>query len=312
MNRLLVLTRGAGEYIELLRANALPHIDIIASAKEDETRTLVRDCNIVLGNPSMVAGILDDAVGLEWVQSTFAGVDVLCGEGLRRDYVLTGVKGIFGPLMSEYVIAYMLALERHLFETRENQWVSTWASTPYRSLQGLTLGLCGLGSIGKHIARTAASFGMRVVAYKRTPETVPYVDQVYTGDSFDDFLGLPDYLVLVLPRTPETTALIDADALSRMKPSSVLINVGRGNVVVESDLVGALETGVISAAILDVFEEEPLKSTHALWTLPNAYITPHNAAFSFPRDIVGIFCDNYRRFVRKELLQYIIDFNRGY
>jgi len=275
MNRLLILTIDADDYSSLLRDSHLQDLEILSCSREEDAREAIQNCNIVLGDPAMVATVLDHARSLRWVQSTFAGIDPLCEKGLRRDYVLTGVKGIFGPLISEYVFAYVLALERHLFETRENQRNKSWIVMPYRSLRTLTMGVCGLGSFG-------------------------------------EFLESLDYLVVALPRTLDTNRLIDSAALSKMKPSAVLINVGRGNAVVESDLVDALRAGTIRAAVLDVFEQEPLPPDSALWGLSNAFITPHNSAFSFPEDIMEIFCDNYRRFLDHRPLRYVVDFERGY
>jgi phosphoglycerate dehydrogenase-like enzyme len=215
-------------------------------------------------------------------------------------------------MMSEYVLAYILAIERQLFETKENQIAKVWGKVSYRGLRELTLGICGLGSIGRHLAQTAHHFGMRVIAFKRTPAEIPYVERVYTGASFGKFLGLLDYLVLVLPNTPDTTGLINSESLKKMKPSAILMNVGRCNAIVEADLIHALKNRQIRAAVLDVFAEEPLPSSSPFWELPNAFITPHNSAISSPEGILPIFCKNYHCFLEKMPLNYMIDFNRGY
>ncbi len=312
MDQLLVLSHDADKYFKLLKECEFPDLEVVSCSHEDEAREAVRSSNIVLGDPTMVANILHQARCLEWVQSTFAGVEALCAEGLPRNYILTGVKGIHGPLMCEYVFGYILAIERHLFETKENQNVKAWVDMPYRSLRGLTLGICGLGSIGKHLAQTAIHFGMKVVAFKRTPAKLPYVERVYTGSSFGEFLGLSDYLVVVLPRTNDTNGLINSETLKKMKSSAVLINIGRGNAVVEADLIHVLKNRLIHAAVLDVFEEEPLPSHSPLWDLPNTLITPHNSALSFPGDIIQIFYKNYQCFIEKQPLNYVIDFKRGY
>jgi len=312
MNHLLVHATDPDTFCELLRQCDLPELEIICAADAAMARDAIRNCNIVLGEPPMIAGILDQAQSLEWVQSTFAGVEQFCAPGLRRDYILTGVKGVHGPLMSEYVFAYILAIERHLFETKKNQESGMWVDIPYRSLRGVTLGICGLGSVGKHLAQTASYFGMRVLGYKRTPAETPFVERVYTGASFHEFLAELDYLVLVLPNTPETNGLINMDTIKQMKPSAIIINGGRDNAVNESDLVTALSKRMIRGAVLDVFKQEPLPAGSPLWALADLFITPHNAAFSFPRDIVEIFRENYQRFIEKKPLMYKIDFERGY
>ena len=314
MNHLLVLASDADDYCKLLEELELSDLEFISSKGGDDAREKIRNCNIVLCEPGLVAPVLHEVKCLQWVQSTFAGIELLCAEGLRRDYMLTGIKGVYGPVISEYVFAYILALERHLFETRENQKSKDWSILPYRRLKDLTFGVCGFGSIGKHVAQTAASFGMQVIAYKRTPDDneYPFLKKIYTGSSFGEFLGLSDYLVLVLPNTLETTGLFDYQALKQMKPSAVLINVGRGNAIVEADLVRALKEHAIRSAVLDVFQEEPLPLDSELWTLPNALVTPHNSGFGFPKDIIQVFFDNYQCFLNQQPLRYVIHFERGY
>jgi len=273
---------------------------------------LVAGCNIVLGEPSLTGRVLASADRLEWVQSSWAGVDRLCRPELRHDYILTGVKGIFGALISEYVLTYLFALERQIFDIRANQLQKHWQSSPYRQAKDITLGIIGLGSIGQHIARTARCFGLRVTGFNRSGKPCADVEKVYTEEYLAEFLAEPDYLVLTLPDTPQTRHFINADTLAMVKSSTVLINVGRGSIVNESDLVTALQQGQIGAAILDVFEAEPLPGDSPLWGLPNVYVTPHFAAASFPQDVAGIFVENYGRFIRGDPLLHVIDFDRGY
>ena len=312
MNKLLILSPDSDEYALLIQQRELPELSLLSCNTIDQGISRVSECNIILGQPAWVKSILRPAGRLKWVQSTFAGVEALCSKDLRKDYILTGVKGVFGPLMSEYVFAYILALERQLLETYTNQKTKQWRVIPYRGLQGLTLGICGLGSVGRQIAATGKHFKMRVLAFKRTPEAGPPLEKVYTGRALGEFLGQLDYLVITLPLTSQTEHLFNYETLSRMKPTAVLINAGRGRVVAQEDLAQALRQGLIRGAVLDVFEKEPLPEESPLWEMPNILITPHNAAVSFPEDIVAIFADNYRRFIKKEKLRHIIDFKRGY
>lgn len=312
MNRLLILATDVAKYTSLIEAENLPKLEILEHGAQASTRDLAADCNIILGGPSKVAEVLAGAAALEWVQSTWAGVDILCQQSLRRDYVLTGVKGVFGPLISEYVMAYLFAFERHLFTMRSNQLQRLWKPLEYRPSQEITLGIIGLGSIGAHLARTASQLGIRVIGLNRSGNSCAHVEKVYTQDDSAGFYEEPDYVVVTLPDTPRTRHFINADSLDMMKPSAVLMNVGRGSLVNESDLVAALQTGVIGGAVLDVFENEPLAQNSPLWELPNVYITPHTAATSFPEEIVGIFVENYQRFMDGQPLSHIIDFDLGY
>ena len=311
-NRLLIITWDSTLYAELIMRLDLTDLELIACESIEEAKKLVEHHNIILGEPARIANVLGAAKKLQWVQSIFAGVEALLGPGRRTDYVLTGVKGVFGPLMSEYVFAYILALERNIFKVYENQKERIWKKIPYESLQGKLLGICGLGSIGRHIGQTAKHFGMKVWGYKRSYEEVSEVDRIFFRANFREFLSNPDYLVITLPSTPETLHLIDYEAFHAMKRSALLISIGRGNVVSESALVRALEEKLIRGAVLDVFEEEPLPEKSPLWALPNVLITPHNSGFSFPENVVKIFAENYQRFVDNKPLKYMVDFDRGY
>ncbi len=311
-NCLLILTRDPDPYVRLIAALDLADLDVKACRTPQEAWAYVEACNIILGEPDRIVPLLGDARRLAWIQSTFAGVEALVASPQRTDYILSRVEGIFGPLMSEYVFAYILALERNLFQTHENQKNRDWQDMPHRSLTGLLLGICGLGSIGRHIARTAGCFGIKVWGYRRSGEPVPGVDRVFARPGFTEFLSCPDYVVITLPNTPETVHLFDDTAFEAMKPSAVLINVGRGTVVSEHSLVRALAQQQIRGAVLDVFEQEPLPEENPLWGLPNVLLTPHNSAYSFPKDVVPIFAENYRRFTAGRPLRYVVDFDKGY
>jgi len=312
LNKLLILTEDAEKYAPLVRAACLQRLEILAARDIKTATELVVDCNIILGAPPLVSDILSSADRIEWVQSSWAGIDRLCQSELRRDYVLTGVKDIFGGLISEYVLTYLFALERQIFAMRANQLQKRWLPRPYRPAKDITMGIIGLGSIGQHVARAARCFGIRVTGLNRSGRPCDGIEKVYTEENLAEFLAEPDYLVLTLPDTPQTRNFINADVLGMMKSSVVLINVGRGSIVKESDLAAALQQGQISGAVLDVFETEPLPADSPLWGLPNVYITPHFAAASFPEDVVEIFVKNYGRFIQGRPLLHLIDFARGY
>ena len=312
MNKLLILSADAEKYLTLIKSADLPKLEIKSTADVTSAKSLIADCNIVLGDPPLLTDVLGSAARLEWVQSSWAGVDQLCKPGQRRDYVLTTARGIFGFLISEYVMAYLFAFERGLFRMRRNQFEQNWKPLGYRPASDITLGIVGLGSIGRQLALTARHFGMRVTGLNRSGKPCEDVDRVYTAGDIAGFLKTPDYVVLTLPATRDTHHFIRSDTLKLMKSSAVLINVGRGNSVNETDLVKALEKGLIGGAVLDVFESEPLAKNSPLWNMPNVYITPHMAATTFPDKIAGIFTGNYQRFLHKQPLQHEVDFELGY
>ena len=312
MNNLLILSTQAEKYSELIKTADLPQLEIKIASDIESAQVQIAECNIMLGNPALISEVLASAGQLEWVQSSWAGVDHLCGKGLRRDYVLTSPKGVFGSLISEYVMTYLFALERGLFAMRSNQQEQHWQPLSYRPSYDIRLGIIGLGSIGRQLAQTARHFGLRVTGLNRSGSPCDEVDRVFTADDLAGFFEELDYVALTLPATPQTRHFIHADVLKLMKPSAVLINVGRGSSVNEADLVGALRDGVIGGAVLDVFENEPLAPDSELWKLANVYITPHTAAMSFPEEIAGVFVENYRRFLRREPLLHAVDFESGY
>ena len=312
MNTLLVLDHDEALYVSALKKRNLPQLNIYSAQNSEAAEHSIAQADIILGRPADAALVLDRAKKLRWLQSTFAGVEPLCAEGLRTDYLLTGVKDVFGPLMSEYVFAYILAGERSLFKTRENQRSKVWSPIPYQGLDSLTIGIVGLGSIGKSIAATARHFGMRVLGMKRTPGSVDNVDEVFLSSEKPAFLPLVDYLVITLPATRQTTGFIGLEDLKLMKPSAIVMAVGRGCNIDQDGLIAALQKKYIGGAVLDVFEEEPLPEASPLWDMDNVCITPHNSAFSFPERITALFCENYRRFLAGRTLQYVVDFENGY
>jgi phosphoglycerate dehydrogenase-like enzyme len=246
------------------------------------------------------------------VQATFAGVEPLLDPSLRRDYLLTNARGVFGGLMSEYVFGYLLLHERRMFERHQAQQAERWDASLTGTLRGKTIGLLGVGSIGVSLAATARHFGMTVRGYTRASESCPDVDAYYHGTRLLDFAGGLDYLVSVLPNTKETHCIVDASLLTHLPAHAVFINIGRGSVVAESDLVTALQTGKLAAAVLDVFQQEPLPSGHAFWHTPNLLMTFHTSAPSFPADLARLFIDNYLRYADGLTPLYIVDFEKEY
>ncbi|HZT78015.1 MAG TPA: D-2-hydroxyacid dehydrogenase [Vicinamibacterales bacterium] len=303
MHRLLILSKHADAYRSLVEAAALPDLAIVAA--EDA-------CDIVLGEPSLVAPALPRLGAVRWVQSTWAGVEPLLDPALRRDYVLTNARGVFGGLMSEYVFAYLLAYERRLLAKYASQRERRWDPTPPGTLRGKTLGVIGVGSIGAALARTAKHFGMRVKGYTRSSEGSPDVDEYFHGGAVEAFARDLDYLVCVVPNTNATRRLVDAALLAALPSRAVVVNPGRGSTIDEAALADALAGGRIAGAVLDVFDREPLPPDHVFWTLPNVLITSHTAALSVPADITPIFVDNYRRFAAGAPLRYVVSFADGY
>ena len=312
MHNLLILTKHPDEYRERIQAASLPDLAIVATDDVAEGLARAPHSDILLGDPTRVKAALPHLPRLVWTQLSWAGVEPMLDPALRRDYVLTNIRGVFGPLMSEYVFGYLLMLERKILPRLAAQREGRWDTTLPGTLSGKTIGLVGVGSIGAHLAATAKHFGMQVRGYTRRSRDCRHVDQYFHGADKAAFAHELDYLVAVLPNTDETRAIVDAEMIAALPPRAVLVNVGRGRTVDEAALGAALTAGRVGGAVLDVFSEEPLPASSPFWSTPNTYITSHTSAPSFPADIVGVFVENYRRFHGGQPLLYRVEFERGY
>ena len=317
MPTLLILSKEQQRYQSVIEAENLPELKIL------ETPTTYGD--IVLGEPDLIRAALSGLKEVQWVQATWAGVEPLLDPSLRRDYVLTNARGVFGGLMSEYIFGYLLAHERKIFSRMEAQKLKQWDISLTGTLCGKTIGLLGVGSIGVDVARAAKFFGMRVRGYTRASETSVDVDEYFhptrsTGSPIDQQQGAGlhnfaeglDYLVSILPNTKETQKIIDANILGALPSHALFVNVGRGSAVDETALIDALEQNKIAGAVLDVFEQEPLPNDHPFWTTKNLTMTFHTSAPSLPEDIARVFIENYHLFIKSQALKYQVDFEKGY
>lgn len=312
MHHLLILTKHPDEYRERIQAASLPDLAIVATDDVAEGLARAPHSDILLGDPTRVKAALPHLPRLVWTQLSWAGVEPMLDPALRRDYVLTNIRGVFGPLMSEYVFGYLLMLERKILPRLEAQREGRWDTTLPGTLSGKTIGLVGVGSIGAHLAATAKHFGMQVRGYTRRSRDCRHVDQYFHGADKAAFAHELDYLVAVLPNTDQTRAIVDAEMIAALPPRAVVVNVGRGRTVDEAALAAALTAGRVGGAVLDVFSEEPVPASSPFWSTPNTYITSHTSAPSFPADIVGVFVENYRRFHGGQPLLYRVEFERGY
>jgi phosphoglycerate dehydrogenase-like enzyme len=252
---------------------------------------------------------------LRLIQTVGAGVDhVLPAPDLPAQVLLANARGAHEPEMSEFALALILALAKRLPMAMVNQRERAWKLFGPHALSGRTLGVLGLGAIGHAVARRGAALGMRVIGTKRTPEPLAEVEEVLPPSQTRRVLAESDVVVIVLPRTPETEGLIDADAIVAMKPGAQLVNVARGGIVDETALAKALREGALSGAAFDVFEEEPLPETSPLWDTPNLLITPHAAGLSreYMTRLGEIFFENIRRLERGQPLMNPVDRGRGY
>ena len=250
---------------------------------------------------------------LRWLQVMGAGVDWALVPSLPRDVVVTRAPGVFGPWMVEYVLAWCLWVTQRaaVFSRaqRERRWLRD--VIPER-LGGRTMVVVGLGDIGRAIARSAHALGMTVLGVSLSGLPVRSVKQVFTPDALGAALALADFVVLTVPLTPETRAMIGRRELRTMRPGAWLMNVARGPVVDERALIDALQARRIGGAILDVFATEPLPAHHPLWRFANVVITPHISGPSTPEELTPVFTRNLARYLAGQPLHHMVDRKRGY
>ena len=291
--------------------------DIVVSDHREAIRHIA-DADVVLG--FVTHEMFLAARRLRWVQSISSGVDAFFYDEFRdSDVVLTSEKGLVGEHLADHGFGLLLMLTRQL-GTALRHGPDAWNHRPeMRSreieLTGATMGIFGFGGTGRAMARRAAAFGMTVQALDRDPvPTSPEVDEVWGPDRFEELLATSDVVAVCCPLTPETRGRFDAAAFARMRSTAWLVNVTRGEVMVEDDLVAALESGAIAGAALDVAPREPLPADSRLWTLPNVAMTPHTAGASQFRAGRNLdrFVSNLERLRAGEPLEGVIDKALGY
>jgi glyoxylate/hydroxypyruvate reductase len=216
--------------------------------------------------------------------------------------------------MSEHILAALFLCAKDLSGIVLDQAASRWRRRVNPTLAGATLGILGLGAIGVEVARLAAGLGMRVIGTKREPAPIPYVERVLPPAETERVLAEADYLLLLLPSTAETRGILDKDALARLKPGAWVLNFGRGDLVVDADLVAAARERRIAGAVLDVFRTEPLPEEHTFWTTPRIVVLPHVGGLHPERDglVADLWVENLRRFLADRPLLQLVDRARGY
>jgi len=300
-----------------------PQVEIVHFSTYDGIEAHLRDAEIIV-TWSLRPEQFTLAKRLCWIHSPAAAVhQLMFPELVHSDVVLTNAREVHGPVVAEHVIAVMLALAKQIPQAVRLQQKQTWGQEIMwkgrprpREVAGATLGLVGLGSIGREVAQRAAALGMRVIATRENPEKgrPDGVRQVYPSTEVDTVLEHSDYVVLAAPTTPATTGLINAARLARMKPDAFLINVGRGPLVDEAALAIALGQKKIGGAALDVFDQEPLPADSPLWGLDNLLLTPHTAGLTdklWERHY-ALISENLRRYLTHQPLLALVDKTKGY
>lgn len=311
---ILIINNLADRHMKVIQS-AAPNSNVITCDFEQATQ-YIRDIDILVTWGSMdIRPLYLDAPKLTWIHSLSAGVEGLIFSEIKNaNTILTNSRGIHGIPVSEHVFAMMLAFTRGLDVFIRQQAKHQWKRTTVDEIHGKTIGIVGLGSIGREIAKKAKGMGMQVVASKQTMTTELFVDELYPPENLHELLSLSDFVVTALPLLEETKHLFTIKEFAAMKPSAYLINIARGGIIKQDDLVAALEQKLIKGACLDVFDEEPLPESSPLWDMQNVIITPHVAALSpsYLDRAIKLFADNLSRFQQNKEMLNIIDKAKGY
>jgi phosphoglycerate dehydrogenase-like enzyme len=317
---LLVIADPAALFLKPL-SRLQQDIQIVVSDDPEKLKSLAADADAILFadfDGDLLANVLPLANRVRWIHCLWTGVEmILKPKIVAHPAPLTNGRGAFRWPLADWVIAAMLFFAFDLGRVIRQQEQGMWKPFISTSLRGRVLGIVGFGSIGAAAAARARVFGMKIAALRRRPELFESdspPDQTYGPGQLKELMAASDYILLVTPLTAETRGMIGEAEIAAMKPSAVIINIGRGPVIVEAALVRALEAGRIRGAALDVFNTEPLPSEHPFWRMPSVLLSPHTAdrVEGFLDPAFESFVENLDRFRKGEPLANVVDKHAGY
>lgn len=314
--RVLMWTDTPGPYIDAI-ANAGLSARVAVDAigrKDPPTQAQRADTEVMLawGAPH---GLLAEMPKLRWAQALTAGVEGwLALDDLPARLTLTCARGTHRDSMPENILGALLHLTKPYAAVVQDQKEHKWTRRMAQPLNGKTLGILGLGAVGREVARLAAALRMRVIGTKRRPEAIASVEQVFPPERAGEVLAQSDFVLLLLPATPDTENFINTKTLSQMKPSAFLLNFGRGQLIADTHLVAAVKDKRIAGAVLDVFRQEPLPPEHPFWDTEGILVLPHIGGGHPTRDaiVARLFVDNLGRFLDGKPLKEVVDRKAGY
>lgn len=287
--------------------------------QEIEWRQLLASADILFDfDHSHVNDLPELAPRVKWIQATSAGIGQFVrfrGYAEKTNWTFTTASGVHIRPLAEFVVMSMLMYAKDYFQVQKQQSEKKWVYFTANELRDYTIGIVGLGKIGREVARLAKSFDMKVVGTRRTPQgPVPNVDELYPPSELSSVLRQSNFLCLTAPHTDETTDLIGAREIAQLPDNAVIINISRGAVLDEKALISALESGKLRGASLDVFSKEPLPPDSPLWTMPRVIISPHSASNSVNENkrLVELFCENLQRYTHGQPLLNVLDTKRLY
>ncbi|SDT14170.1 Phosphoglycerate dehydrogenase [Paenibacillaceae bacterium GAS479] len=298
--------------------DAAPGWNCVFGRPKELEDSLFREAEVICGwSPAIEKESLGESGKLKWLQAWSAGVDKLpLGKLEQAGVILTTASGVHPVPMSETALAMMLAFSRGLHHSVRSQSRGKWElREPYGELHGGTLAIIGAGEIGMELGRLGKALGMHTIGVRRTAKETPHMDETLAMEQLHEALGRADYVVNVLPNTPDTERAFGQEQFAVMKSSAVFINIGRGVSVDTEALVEALESGTIGGAGLDVTDPEPLPEGHALWSMEQVIITPHMGGSSerYKERVTDLFIQNLKSYLDSgRPSRNIVDYKLGY
>ncbi|MBM3808684.1 MAG: D-2-hydroxyacid dehydrogenase [Acidimicrobiia bacterium] len=298
-----------------------PDVEFIHATSDEQRAAGLTDCDVAY-TWILKAAEAAAAEQLRWVHTSAVAVETIClPELFARHIPVSNSRGVQAVPIAEHVMAVVLALAKQLPFALHHQRVARWVQNEFTGpripwlLKGRTLGVIGVGTIGAEIAARANAFGMRVMAMRRrSTQPVDGIERIFGGEQLDQFLSQCHVLVIAAPLTPQTHSLLGAPQFAQLPKGAIVVNVGRAKIVDTDALMGALESGHLGGASLDVFPLEPLPPEHRLWKMPNVILTPHTSGFRQGHwdEVVDLFADNLDRFRRGEALRFRVEPDLGY
>jgi phosphoglycerate dehydrogenase-like enzyme len=314
--RLLLWTDNAAPYVEAIGTAGLAGRVAIETLGRAETPSAAQlaetEAMLGWGAPP---GLLPRMPKLRWVQALTAGVEGwLALPDLPERLVLTCARGTHRESMPENILGALFHLTKPYAAIAEEQKHHRWTRRVATPLNGKTLGILGLGAIGQEVARLATALGMQVLGTRRGAAPLPGLAEVLPPERTDEVLARADFVLLLLPATPETDNFINAARLARMKPGAWLLNFGRGHLIADDDLIAAVRDKRIAGAVLDVFRQEPLPPGHPFWATEGILVLPHIGGMHPQRDMVvaRLLAENLGRFLDDQPLREVVDRAAGY
>ena len=304
--QVLIVADDSSPWTDAVMSLASPHRRTVVATPNAEIETSVVE--VVVGAPPDLTALIPRCPQLRWVQSTWAGIDAIADFASEALHI-TPLKGVFGPAMTEYVMGWLLAIERNVISRASH---TQWTPSLEPRITGKRMGIMGTGGIGTAIALAAKPFGLEVIGLNSDGRAVEGFNTCYASADRLAFAEGLDYLVSVLPQTSQTDNLIDHELLMRLNLGAIVINAGRGNAVVEADLIASLNTDHLRAAVLDVFRVEPLPPDDPLWSTPGVHITSHTAGPTPDEAVAEVFERNLKRYIAGEPLTDAVRTGRGY